>query len=234
MRVNAQTGVATFAEGVFGLAAAASGATADERKRVYRERYLGLSYIIRSAARGEVPSLTCSQGLQCSNLMPIGGIWRSFTARARWSREHAYGNPPGGLSFLPRLAAAFIRNSRSNSRSSLRWERTWDQILGNGVVDHGMPPRPCGTRGILGSHPLPQHARDRRAGGRCSAAAWISNYHDRAPPVGLWIVGKGVPIRGKRQGIETRIAGVFAAGIVLLAAYRSPAPAAADVGVRDG
>ena len=38
--------------------------------------------------------------------------------------------------------------------SSLRWERTWDQILGNGVVDHGMPPRPCGTRGILGSHPL--------------------------------------------------------------------------------
>jgi hypothetical protein len=37
-------------------------------------------------------------------------------------------------------------------------------------------------------------------------------------------MGKGVPIRGKRQGIETRIAGVFAAGIVLLAAVRSPAP----------
>jgi hypothetical protein len=64
--------------------------------------------------------------------------------------------------------------------SSLRWERTWDQILGNGVVEHGMPPRPCGTQGILGSHP--QHARDRRAGGR-SAATWISNYHDRAQPV---------------------------------------------------
>jgi len=40
----------------------------------------------------------------------------------------------------------------------------------------------------------------------------------------LWIVGKGVPITGKRQGIETLIAGVFVAGIVLLAAYRSPAP----------
>ena len=33
-----------------------------------------------------------------------------------------------------------------------------------------------------------------------------------------------MPIRGKRQGIETRIAGVLAASIVLLAAYRSPAP----------
>jgi hypothetical protein len=29
--------------------------------------------------------------------------------------------------------------------------KKWDQILGNGVVDHGMPPRPCVTRG---SHPL--------------------------------------------------------------------------------
>ena len=37
-------------------------------------------------------------------------------------------------------------------------------------------------------------------------------------------MGKGVPITGKRQGIETLIAGVFVAGIVLLAAYRSPAP----------
>ena len=36
----------------------------------------------------------------------------------------------------------------------MRWERTWDLILGNGVVDHGMPPRPCGTRRILRSHPL--------------------------------------------------------------------------------
>ena len=27
-------------------------------------------------------------------------------------------------------------------------------ILGNGVVDHGMPPGRCGSRGILGSHPL--------------------------------------------------------------------------------
>jgi hypothetical protein len=60
---------------------------------------------------------------------------------------------PSRLSFLPRLAAAFIRHSRSNSRRSLRWERTWDQILGNGVVDRGMPPRPCGARRILGSHP---------------------------------------------------------------------------------
>ena len=33
-----------------------------------------------------------------------------------------------------------------------------------------------------------------------------------------------MPIRGKRQGIETRIAGVLAASIVLLAAYRSLAP----------
>lgn len=59
----------------------------------------------------------------------------------------------------------------------------------HGVVDYGMPPRPCGTRGILGSHPLAA-ACTGSAGGRCSAAAWISNYHDRAPPVdvdcGLW------------------------------------------------
>ena len=71
----------------------------------------------------------------------------------------------------------------------LRWESTWEQILGSGVVGHGMPPRPCGTGGILESHP--QHARDRRAGGWCPAAACdFSNYHDRAPPVdvdcGLW------------------------------------------------
>ena len=33
-----------------------------------------------------------------------------------------------------------------------------------------------------------------------------------------------MPIRGKRQGIETRIAAVLAASIVLLAAYRSLAP----------
>ena len=39
---------------------------------------------------------------------------------------------------------------------------------------------------------------------------------------GLW--GEDVPFRGKRQGIETRIAGVLGASIVLLAAYRSPAP----------
>jgi len=181
---------------------------------VYRERYLGPSLIMSSAERRLKSRVsTAPRDFPCpfGFLMPVGAIGRSFTARARWGREHAYGNPPGGLSFLPRLAAAFITNCRSNSRSSLRWEKTWDQILGNGVVDHGIASSSlCHPR----SHPLAA-ARTGSVRGRYSAA-WISNYHGRALR-GLWIGGKGVPIRGKRQGIETRIAGLFAAGIVLLA-----------------
>jgi hypothetical protein len=42
-----------------------SSATAEERKRVYRERYLGpVDHALRGA-QGEVPSLTCSQGFPC-------------------------------------------------------------------------------------------------------------------------------------------------------------------------
>ena len=35
----------------------------------------------------------CSQGFRVPfNLMPVGAIWRSITARPRWGREHAGGN----------------------------------------------------------------------------------------------------------------------------------------------
>ena len=82
---------------------------------MYRERYLGPSLIMSSAERRLKSRVsTAPRDFPCpfGFLMPVGAIGRSFTARARWGREHAYGNPPGGLSFLPRLAAAFIRNSR--------------------------------------------------------------------------------------------------------------------------
>jgi hypothetical protein len=82
---------------------------------------------------------------------------------------------------------------------------------------------------FLGFLRVPQNARGRRAdillrlGLLC-----IMTAHPQS--AWLWIVGKGVPARGKRQEIEGRFAGVFAAGIVLLATC----PRATDVGVRDG